>query len=65
MYDDIWVGKRDNEFLINGYEPLLQNTPLKSSISTEREREREYEGEEKKKDVRDQTNNPPRLFATT
>jgi hypothetical protein len=28
------TGKSAKEFLINGYVPLAQNTPLKSSIST-------------------------------
>jgi len=33
-YDDIVVGNNAKEFLIYGYVPLLQNAPLKSSIST-------------------------------
>jgi len=33
-YDDIVVGNSAKEFLIYGYVPLLQNAPLKSSIST-------------------------------
>jgi len=37
IYEAIFVGKSDKEFLINGYEPLLQNAPLKSSISTKKQ----------------------------
>jgi hypothetical protein len=34
IYEAIFVGKNDKEFLIYGYAPLLQNDPVKSSIST-------------------------------
>lgn len=38
IYEAIFVGKNDKEFLIYGYEPLRQNCPLKSSMSTREKR---------------------------
>jgi len=65
IYEAIFVGKNDKEFLIYGYVPLLQNDPVKSSISTKEKKIKSNFLSQKENYIRDQTNNPPKLLATT